>query len=91
MLNAGVDVKRAFAVASEKTFDPRCRRAMSGVSDAISEGEDVATAMREQGPRFPDLTIDMVEVGEKTGAMPEVLQSLADHYEKQSPHAPGLL
>src|SRR5260221_7235014 len=37
--------------------------------------------MREQHGYFPELMTDMVSVGEHSGALPEVLDGLADHYE----------
>ena len=51
------------------------------VVDKLTEGEDVRTAFRSQGDYFPDLFVDMISVAEDTGAMPEVLLSLAEHYE----------
>lgn len=81
LLHSGVGVKQAFTLAATKTFDPRCRRAMSGVVEGISRGEEIATAMRAQHRAFPDLLTDMVHVAEQTGALPEILEGLADHYE----------
>ncbi len=80
-LHAGVPIVRAFELASRKTSDPRLGHAMADITLRLKSGEDVATAMRAQGGRFPNLMIDMVNVAEHTGALPEVLRSLADHYE----------
>src|SRR5262249_51401370 len=51
------------------------------VREEVQQGNDIAQALREQGKYFPELMIDMVSVGEETGALPEVLNGLADHYE----------
>lgn len=80
-LHAGVPIVRAFDLASRKTSDPRLGDALSDITTRLKSGEDVATAMQAQGGRFPNLMIDMVNVAEHTGALPEVLRSLADHYE----------
>ncbi len=81
LLHSGVEIKKAFAVAADKTTDPRCRRAMQNIGEGISRGDDVSTAMRQQEDAFPDLVIDMVHVAEQTGMLPEILAHLADHYE----------
>src|SRR5262245_4493286 len=81
MLHSGVAIQKAFELASTKGTDARARRALAGVATAIRNGEEVADAMRDQGRAFPRLMIDMVSVAEKTGSLPEILQSLADHYE----------
>lgn len=48
----------------------------------VQEGESFATALRERGT-FADVAIKMVEVGESTGALQEMLNSLADFYDEE--------
>ena len=81
LLHSGVAIKDAFRLTADKSVDPRLRRALSEVVNAISAGQDVASAMREQGEVFPDLVIDMVRVAEESGSLPEILVGLAEHYE----------
>ncbi len=80
MLHSGVGIQKAVELASTKTSDPRTRRTFEAVSKEVANGTEVAEAMRRQNS-FPSLMLDMVEVGEKSGALPEVLESLANHYE----------
>jgi type IV pilus assembly protein PilC len=80
-LNSGVDVKKAFQFAAERTGDSRARKALARISLGISQGEEISEAMREQAGAFPDLVIDMVSVAEQSGSMPEIFEGLADHYE----------
>ncbi|MFG0331902.1 MAG: type II secretion system F family protein, partial [Maioricimonas sp. JB049] len=80
-LHAGVPILRAFDLAAGKTADPRLRAALSDVVVQLRKGEDVETAMRSHDRYFPELMIDMISVAERTGALPEVLRSLSDHYE----------
>ncbi|MCA9028009.1 MAG: type II secretion system F family protein [Planctomycetaceae bacterium] len=80
-LGAGVPIIRTFDMASRKTTDPRLASALADITARLKSGEDTATAMRAQDGRFPDLMIEMVQIAEQTGAMPEVLRSLADHYD----------
>ena len=81
MLDAGVGVRKAFVLAAKKTGDPRAQEGLSVVRDAVKSGDDISSAMRKQGDRFPELMVDLIEVGERTGAMPDVLASLSRHYE----------
>ena len=81
MLDSGVDVRRAIGLASKKAGDQRAQAALKIVRAAVKNGDDISSSMRKQGESFPDLMIDLVEVGEKTGAMPEVFGSLSHHYE----------
>lgn len=81
MLHSGVDIGKSFETVGRKSRDPRCQRAMKDVRASIRRGSDVASAMQEQDGAFPELVIDMVNVAEHTGFLPEVLQSLADHYD----------
>lgn len=80
-LAAGVPVRRAFALAANKTRDGVARRAFAGVGEAIAQGDEIAEAMRAQGRAFPELAIEMVALGEHTGALPEILKRLGEHYE----------
>lgn len=81
MLNSGISIRRSFDLAGNKVGDARCRRALQGVSEGIARGEDVSTAMRNQGGAFPELLVEMVRVGEQSGDMPEILMHLSEHYE----------
>ena len=81
MLEAGVPAFRAFELTAENSADRQLRRAMDQIVSDLKQGCDVTTAMRNQPDVFPDLFRNMVEVGDQTGKLPEVLHSLADHYD----------
>ena len=48
----------------------------------VREGRALAAALQDSGA-FPDVAIKMVEVGESTGALQEMLNSLADFYDEE--------
>ena len=54
---------------------------MEGVTQQIARGDDVTAAMRAQGAAFPELIIDLVDVAEQTGTLPEILHRLSAHYD----------
>jgi len=81
MLDSGVPLLKALTVISKQQRGAEARRILDAVHDELRKGTDLATAMREHGTYFPELLIDMVNVAEQTGSMPEVLAGLASHYE----------
>lgn len=81
LLESGVEVRQAFKLAATKVSDSRCRDAFAEITVQISAGNEISAAMRQQGRTFPELMIDMIEMSEGTGSLPEVLTHLAEHYE----------
>jgi len=60
------------------------RRILNGVRDAairVREGQSLARSLEEQ-KMFPELSVEMIEVGESTGALPAMLNSVAEFYEE---------
>lgn len=81
LLNSGLPLVKAFDLAAEKSINPGLRRVLEAATRDIRNGSDVYTAFHNRGEYFPDLFLDMVHVGEQSGAVPEVLRALAVHYE----------
>ena len=81
MLDAGVGIRKAFKLAANKTSNPLATESLKAVVKSISQGNDIASSLRAQDQRFPDLFVDLVDVAEQTGSMPEVFRRLSDHYE----------
>jgi type IV pilus assembly protein PilC len=48
----------------------------------VQEGQSFAAALRERGS-LPDVAVKMIEVGESTGALQEMLNTLADFYDEE--------
>jgi type IV pilus assembly protein PilC len=60
------------------------RRILNGIRDAairVREGQSLARSLEEQR-MFPELSVEMIEVGESTGALPAMLNSVAEFYEE---------
>lgn len=81
MLHSGVHLIKAMQISGGQTSDSKLQKVMDDVVVELKQGEDIATALKHQGEYFPDLVTDMVQVAENTGALPEVLAGLAEHYE----------
>jgi type IV pilus assembly protein PilC len=60
------------------------RKILNGIrnaSERVREGQSLARSLEEQ-KIFPDLSVEMIEVGESTGALPAMLNSVAEFYEE---------
>ena len=67
------------------------RRILNGISDAairVREGQPLAKSLEAQN-MFPELSVEMIEVGESTGALPAMLNSVAEFYEEDVQNALG--
>ena len=67
------------------------RIVLNGIMDAavrVREGQTLAGSL-EQQKMFPDLSVEMIEVGESTGALPAMLNSVAEFYEEDVQTALG--
>ncbi len=67
------------------------RRILNGIKDAASrvkEGRSLARSLEDQ-KMFPDLSVEMIEVGESTGALSAMLNSVAEFYEEDVQTALG--
>jgi type IV pilus assembly protein PilC len=54
----------------------------------VREGQTLAKSLEEQ-EMFPELSVEMIEVGESTGALPSMLNSVAEFYEEDVQTALG--
>jgi type IV pilus assembly protein PilC len=67
------------------------RRILNGIADAairVREGQTLSSGLEQQN-MFPDLSVEMIEVGESTGALPAMLNSVAEFYEEDVQTALG--
>lgn len=80
-LRAGIPVVKAFELAINKSGDSHLQRVMQDVAQQVRAGSDITSACRSHEGLWPDLFLNMVDVAERTGSLPEVLKSLAEHYE----------
>jgi type IV pilus assembly protein PilC len=67
------------------------RRILNGIKHAaarVREGRSLAQSLEDQ-KMFPDLSVEMIEVGESTGALPAMLNSVAEFYEEDVQTALG--
>jgi len=82
LLGGGIPLVNALEVTSRSLSNQFMAAELTNAAQQVREGRALATAMQESGA-FPDVAIKMVEVGESTGALQEMLNSLADFYDEE--------
>jgi len=82
LLGGGIPLVNAIEIASRSIGNRALAAAMATVGQRVREGQSFAGAMADRGV-FPDVAVKMAEVGEATGALQEMLNSLADFYDEE--------
>src|SRR5690606_38745823 len=67
-----------------QTENKKLKEALEDVYTEVQKGTQVSTCLRNHPKIFPDLMINMVESGEMTGNLDNVMDRLAIHYEKDA-------
>lgn len=82
LLGGGIPLVNALEIASRSTGNRHMGREMTVVAQRVREGQGFAATLLERNI-VPDVAIKMIEVGESTGALQEMLNSLADFYDEE--------
>lgn len=86
LLASGVPILPALTITRETSGNVHLADAISQVHDRVKAGENVAAPLRAAAV-FPDMVPSMIEVGEETGALPEMLVRIADSYDEEVDHS----
>ena len=90
LMSSGVPVLSALSIVKDTSGNETVSAAVQKVYDAVKEGEGIATPLCKT-KIFPEMVISMVDVGEETGKLPEMLDKIADTYEEEVNNAVGAL
>ena len=82
LLGGGIPLVNAIDVAARSIQNRHMARELQAAAQQVREGRALSSALGDSGV-FPDVAIKMVEVGESTGALQEMLNSLADFYDEE--------
>ncbi|HVJ06200.1 MAG TPA: type II secretion system F family protein [Candidatus Saccharimonadales bacterium] len=81
LLSGGLPLVTALETAGQSMASRLIVRGINDASKSVREGRTLAQSLEQTGV-FPDLAVEMVEVGEATGALPTMLSSIAEFYEE---------
>ncbi len=80
LLIGGIPLVQALETAGESVGASLIKRSLEKVRKSVREGQTLYASIKDTGI-FPGLAVDMIEVGESTGALPAMLGSVAEFYE----------
>ena len=90
LMGSGVPVLNALQIVRDTSGNELVSRAVQQVHDAVKEGEPMAPPLQST-KIFPDMVISMIEVGEETGKLPDMLEKIADTYDEEVDNAVSAL
>jgi type IV pilus assembly protein PilC len=82
LLNVGVPVMQALHVVGETTGNEVINSAMRDVQSAVRDGQPMSSALRHHKV-FPEMVTQMIEVGEESGQISQMLDKVADFYDRE--------
>lgn len=86
LMGSGVPVLNALQIVRDTAGNELVSKAVQQVHDAVKEGEPMAPPLQAT-KIFPDMVISMIEVGEETGKLPDMLEKIADTYDEEVDNA----
>jgi type IV pilus assembly protein PilC len=86
LIASGVPILQALNIVRETAGNEVVAKAVGQVHDAVKEGEKIVQPMEASGI-FPAMVVSMVDVGEETGALPDMLMKIADVYDDEVDNA----
>jgi type IV pilus assembly protein PilC len=86
LVSSGVPILQALTIVKETSGNVIVANAVGAVHDSVKEGETITAPLEASGV-FPPMVISMVDVGEQTGALPEMLLKIADNFDEEVDNA----
>lgn len=86
LITSGVPILQALNIVRETSGNEVISKAVGNVHDSIREGESIAAPLRDTKVFMP-MVISMIEVGEETGKLPDMLMKIADVYDNDVDNA----
>ena len=86
LVTSGVPILQALNITRETAGNAAIARALARVHDCVKEGESIVQPL-EASKMFPPMVVSMVDVGEETGKLPEMLLKIAEVYDDEVDNA----
>jgi len=86
LISSGVPILQALTIVKETAGNVIISIAVGAVHESVKEGETITAPLEASGV-FPPMVVSMVDVGEQTGALPEMLLKIADNYDEEVDNA----
>jgi len=86
LLSSGVPILQSITITKDITGNIFYENALSRIHDCVRDGESMAAPMERESV-FPNMVTSMVDVGEETGELSEMLNRIADNYDEDVDNA----
>jgi type IV pilus assembly protein PilC len=86
LVSSGVPILQALTIVKDTAGNVIIATAVAQVHESVKEGETITAPLEASGV-FPPMVVSMVDVGEQTGALPEMLLRIADNYDEEVDNA----
>ncbi len=83
MINAGLSLTKCLAILGQQTDSKALREVITQVGKDVEAGQSLSESMAKHPKVFPPIFINMVRAGETGGVLDEVLNRVADHFERE--------
>ena len=82
IVSAGISIVKAVDIVKEQSENPKLKKILFSVGEEIQKGKTLSMSLREHKD-IPDMLVNMVEVGETSGNLDTILDTLAKYYENE--------
>jgi type IV pilus assembly protein PilC len=86
LIASGVPILQALNIVRDTAGNAVIAKAVDQVHDSVKEGERIMTPLEASGV-FPPMVVSMIDVGEETGALPDMLMKVGDIYDDEVDNA----
>jgi type IV pilus assembly protein PilC len=86
LVSSGVPILQTLTIVKETTGNLVVSDAVAAVHESVKQGETITVPLKASGI-FPSMVVGMIDVGEQTGALPEMLMKVADNYDDEVDNA----
>ena len=83
IISAGISILRGLEIVKEQTENKRLKKILNELLLEVQKGEALSTAMGKYKD-FPEMLINMVEVGESGGTLDTIMVRMSEYYEKEN-------
>lgn len=83
MLHAGISILECLDTVAKQSLNPKLRKILHEIHDMVEAGTSFSSALDGYKDVFPSLYISMIETGEVTGNLEQVMRRLAEYYENE--------
>lgn len=84
LLSAGITVVRALDMLYQQVESKKAKKCIGEVYEAVQSGRSLSEAFKEQKGVVPNIMISMISAGEESGRLDEVMERLAEHFQKDA-------